>query len=564
MATRQSPAFAPNADSFTAFRGELDAELARQEKLQNSTWFSNAAKFLFSSSSDEGNQATTAAQFHELMVCALMTGNNIDNGDPRFLDDDNVERYIVAHLPNHLIRSQMFMKASELLLDRDFINRRVKALGCIEACKYQMFDLVGLRKDYHRSNKENTGDGTSTSNANAEESSAKSGESSGVLNTQIETIDAGKTVREGSRRIADAIRLVERNASPSGKTIELAVCLSTIGEGLLKGRQTKESIIRLEEALHMLRDLLGSYHVEVARALDSVAKAYIKAGDDVTSLSRLSEASRIYESCDAKQHYDSIANSQLMASLLVDNGNWEDAAMKYDEVILLKSRLYGEISVPVAKSMNDYAIVLAKHSRMSEALRQYETARSVFERLSSSTENNSDDNESAGVFAFDMTLIDLNIASIKSKLANYEGALESYERGVSGLRLHIKSEENGPEPFDPIRQAAQKRHLVSAIGRIGSLRMKLRDNAGALEAYLMLLAEVVKNSPLASQMEKAKAHVKCATIYRQMGSVDNNRRAVTHLKEAQMMYTEIHGVNHKDTRAISSSLKQWMKADKAS
>ena len=142
MATRQTPAFAPNADSFTAFRGELDAELARQEKLQNSTWFSNAAKFLFSSNSDQENQTTTAAQFHELMVCALMTGNNIDNGDPRFLDDDNVERYIVAHLPNHLIRSQMFIKASELLLDRDFINRRVKALGCIEACKYQMFDLV--------------------------------------------------------------------------------------------------------------------------------------------------------------------------------------------------------------------------------------------------------------------------------------------------------------------------------------------------------------------------------------------------------------------------------------
>jgi hypothetical protein len=49
-----------------------------------------------------------------------------------------------------------------------------------------------------------------------------------------------------------------------------------------------------------------------------------------------------------------------------------------------------------------------------------------------------------------------------------------------------------------------------------------------------------------------------------MGSVENNRRAVSHLKEAHTMYTEIHGVNHKDTKAISSSLKQWLKADKIS
>ncbi len=560
MASRHSSAFAPKKDNFTAFHDELDGELARQEKLQSSTWFSNAAKFLFSSKGDKGSNITSAVQFHELMVCALMDENEVEDCDPRFFDGENVEKYIVAHLPNHLIRSHMFTKASELLLDRDFIRRRVEALGCLEASKYQMFDLVGLRKDHHRSSKEAVSEGGSASNV--EESSTKSGESSGPLNVQVDTIDAGKTVREGSRRMVDAIRLVERQSSSTGKTIDLAVCLSTIGEGLLKGRQTKESIIRLEEAIHMFRDLLGSFHVEVARALDSLAKAYVKAGDDAMAISKLSEAGRIYENCDATQHYDSIANAQLTATLFVNKGNWDEAAAKYGEVITLKSKLYGEASVPVAKSMNDYAIVLAKHSKMSEALRQYEAARSVFERLNPPQSTTAEGEQNVGIFAFDITLIDLNIASIKSKLGNYEGALESYERGVDGLRLHIKSEENGPEPLDAIRQAAQKRHLVSAIGRIGSLRMKLRDNNGALQAYLMLLSEVDKSSPLASQMEKAKAHVKCATIYRQMGSVENNRRAVSHLKKAQTMYTEIHGVNHKDTKAISSSLKQWMKADK--
>jgi len=333
--------------------------------------------------------------------------------------------------------------------------------------------------------------------------------------------------------------------------------LSCAGEGLLKSRQTKESILRLEEAVHMFRDLLGSFHVEVAKSLNSLAKAYLKAGEDHIAISKLSEASRIYESCNAKQHYDSIANAQLMASLLVNNGDWDRATAKYDEVIAMKTSLYGRDSIQVAKAMNDYAIVLAKHNRMSEALRQYDAARAVFGSLSHPAENDATDN-----YAFEITLIELNIASIKSKLTNYQGALESYERGVAGLRLHIAKEEAeaGSDPVDENRQAAQKRHLVSAIGRIGSLRMKLKDNAGALKAYLVLLKEVNENSPVASQMEKAKAHVKCATIYRQMGSADNNNRAISHLQEALTMYTELHGASHKDTKAINSSLKQWTKA----
>jgi len=557
MAKRPSSAFAPKSDNFTSFSNELDAESQREGKMQSSTWFSSAAKYLFSSQNDHNN-STSETQFHELMACALINKVEGDAREPRLFDADNVEKYIVAHLPTHLIRAQLFTKASELLLDREFIKRRIGALGCLEASQCHMFDLTELRRDHHRSSSGFKGDEGNTSIA--EEVSAKSGDSTDNQSYQHDTIDASKMVREGSRRIVDAVRSAENLSSKSGISIDLAVCLSTIGEGLLKSRQTKESIVRLEEVVHMFRDLLGSYHVEVARSLFALAKAYIKAGDEMAALGKLSEASRIYESCDATQHYDAIANAQLMASLLVNNGDWDNAAAKYDEVISLKASLYGDLSVPVAKAMNDFAIVLAKHSRMSEALRQYEAARSVFQLLSPSDETG----DNVGIFAFDITLIDLNIASIKSKLANYEGALESYERGVQGLRVHIQQEQAGPEPLDMIRQAAQKRHLVSAIGRIGSLRMKLRDNAGALQAYLMLLQEVDKISPFASQMEKAKAHVKCATIYRQMGSPENNGRAVYHLNEALEMYTKLHGANHKDTKAISASLKQWQKADKSS
>ena len=62
-------------------------------------------------------------------------------------------------------------------------------------------------------------------------------------------------------------------------------------------------------------------------------------------------------------------------------------------------------------------------------------------------------------------------------------------------------------------------------------------------------------------MEKAKAHVKCATIFRQSGGKENNENAVAQLELALQMYTVLHGQNHKDTKAISSSLRQWQRID---
>lgn len=558
MASRSSSAFAPKADAFTSYSDELDAEIEREEKMQSSNWLSSAAKYLFSTRVQKQNKESSKTQFHELMAHALLSATDDDGVECNTFDDNNIEKYIAGHLPTHLIRAHMFTKAGDLLLDHEFISRRIYSLGCLEAAQQHMLDLFELRKEHHHFGSVSR---LEENDNNAEDASSKSGESSGNNNTR-DVLDAGKIVREGSRRLTKAIRNEERRITESGITIDLALCLSTIGEGLLKARQTKESIKRMDEAVVMFRDLLGSYHIEVARSLLSLAKAYIKTGDESTALEKLSEASRIYQSCGATRRYDAISNAQLMANLLINCGDWEQALSKYDEVIESKSSLYGKNSVSVAKAMNDYAIVLAKHSKMSEALRQYEASRSVFLALSPTHQKVSQSH--SGDFSFDVTLIDLNIASIKSKLANYEGALESYERGVRGLKQQIEKEMLGPEPVDLTRQTAQRRHLVSAISRIGSLRMKLRDNAGALKAYLMLLDEVDKSAPLSSQMEKAKGHVKCATIYRQMGTHESNIRAVSHLEEALAMYTKLHGANHKDTKAIASSLKQWQIVDKAS
>ena len=64
-------------------------------------------------------------------------------------------------------------------------------------------------------------------------------------------------------------------------------------------------------------------------------------------------------------------------------------------------------------------------------------------------------------------------------------------------------------------------------------------------------------------IEKAKAHIKCATIFRKRGGAENHATAVSHLREALRMYKALYDPGHKDTTAIATTLKQWLAEDKA-
>ena len=564
---RLSTSFAPQADQFTSFVDELYVEEEKETKPTN--WFSNAAKFLFSSSNESSIcTRTTEKQFHELMVGVLddSNKNSTMSAQNEGIKGLNVERYILSFLPSHLIQAEMFEQVSALLLDFDFISRRINMIGALEATKRHMIDLANLKRHFQRKSKENRTNKKSNQETKTEVASpdlerqkGTSPDGSDGGTPQLEEskkydmdVDVGRTQRESCRRVIDAIRRAEfQSSSSSENSINIAVCLSVVAEFLLKARITRDAVSRFEESLELFKKLLGKSHVDVARAMSSLGKAYIKAGEEEKALVQLREAHCVYESCNALHQYDAISNNLVIASLLVSAGDWENAAMKYDEVIGIKQKVYGNESIDVAKTINDYAIILAKNNRMSESLRQYEVARCVYIAINRHEK-----------FSFDITLIELNIASIKSKLGNYQGALESYERGVKGLRLQIKKEkENNDASSDNSRLTAQKRHLVSAMGRIGSMRMKLKDNAGALKAYLTLIKDVDKKSATQSQMERARAHVKCATIFRQTGTSENNALAISHLSQALQMYTILHGVNHKDTKAIQSSLKQWQKTD---
>lgn len=513
MAKRKTKAFAPLYDEFNSF-------ISKSENVPQSN--------------------DPAFPFDECMVM-MLNGEVADMAESiqsTLYERWNIEEYVAENMPLHLIRATMVEKASEVLLDQDFCTRRVVALGPIEATRRHVSDLIDLRRA-HSHNKEL---------------------SPGEMDLNI--VDA---IQEGAACIIDE---VIRQSQDSPKSVNVAICLSTMGEGLIKARQPRDASQRLDEAASLYRELLGQGHIDVARAVNSVAKSLVKIGETRAALIRFGEASSTYEDCDASHHFDSITNLQGMANLFVTSGDFQAATALYENVISRKQSVHGEFSVATAKTINDYAVILAKNGRMDDALARYEKARSTYEQAldglppSMSWLNHG---ESAAKCGFDMALINLNIASIKSKKGDISGAISSYEIGVQGLRKYKEDLELSGDDAGKNKNSSHMRHLVSALGRIGSLKLKQGDKNGALEAYASLFKEVDSSeSPVASRLEKAKAHIKCATIYRQSGEREDNKHAIIHLREALNMYTDLYGAKHKDTVAVATSLQQWMEEENLS
>lgn len=510
MAKRKTEAFAPVYDEFNSFVPKTEAV---------------------------PESAVPPFLFDEYMVM-MLTGeiaNMAESVQESLYDRLNIEEYITENMPLHLIRAKMAKKAAGFLIDQDFCKRRVIALGPIEATRRHVSDLIDLRR------------------AHATKNAPKSSELD---------FDIVEVIQGGSACIIDEVL---RQSDDSPKSISTAICLSTMGEGLIKARQPREASQRLDEAATLYRELLGKVHVDVARAVNSVAKSLVKINETRAALVQFGEASSAYEECNSSHHFDSIANLQGMANLFVTSGDFQAATALYENVINRKQSVHGESSVATAKTINDYAVILAKNGRMDDALARYEMARATYEKAlnglppSMSWLNHG---ESAAKCGFDMALINLNIASIKSKKGDTNGAINSYEKGVQGLRKYKDDLDMAGDEAGKNKNSSHMRHLVSALGRIGSLKLKLGDKNGALEAYAALFLEVDNESPMASRLEKAKAHIKCATIYRQSGEREDNKHAILHLREALNMYTDLYGSKHKDTVAVATSLQQWMDEEK--
>ena len=563
MALRPLPCFTPEDDQFNYFGYCIEEE----SSLSSTSGWAAPLRFLGLSNPNPKSKLLTEERVHEFVCVSLVGG-----GDNKALNKksvaeamkanqlsmknleggDKFEEYVTAFLPEHLMQSKAFSSAGELLTDQTFVRRRVFSLGIMEATSRQIADILDLRSY--------VGKGTSAKKVPTSPQRGQDNDESAALDPNF---DIDEAVGSASRVIIDEVYKVTNSMGVSD-SLGMATCLATVGETLLKCRQPRDAMLRLEEAVSIYRGLLGPYHVYVAHALHSVAKALAKIGETRVALLKFAEAARIYEACNATLHFDSIANAQALASLLVDIGDVRKAESMFEEVISMKQAVYGENSVQVAKTINSYAILLAKHGRVGDAMRNYEIAKTTYERAPPPIIY---DSEFEMKCSYDMTLITLNMASIYSKQGNLDKALQCYMDGVKGLEVyegHLARLEEARGWVDASQKQSAHKHMMAALGRIGSLKLKLGDNDAALEAYMSLINTVEDDSPLASHVEKAKAHIKCATIFRQREGTENREQSVEHLREAHRMYEALYGGKHKDTVAIESSLKQWLAEDKRS
>eukprot|EP00591_Stephanopyxis_turris_P007663 CAMPEP_0195515802 /NCGR_PEP_ID=MMETSP0794_2-20130614/6743_1 /TAXON_ID=515487 /ORGANISM="Stephanopyxis turris, Strain CCMP 815" /LENGTH=872 /DNA_ID=CAMNT_0040644285 /DNA_START=123 /DNA_END=2741 /DNA_ORIENTATION=+ len=578
MAIRSTPSFSP-PDSL------LDDS-------SDATWsspFRNAAKYFVQLAQRINSKDSGMAefQFHELMVASLTGGwstlmrtsiSSAVNDQSDLVSE--IDEYVVTCLPSHLIRARAVASAGEILADSKFITRRVATMGPVEATRQQVADLVELRRAVsklsgskkdsesrdaiHDSPMPIRGRGNHDSPLHVKGKSKLN--SSEVLSTTLECslveenvqVDIGTILRDGSRKIIDEVYRVdsEKESLTSCLSLNMAICLSTVGEGLLKCRQVRDAMLRLEEAVGMYRGILGPYHIDVARSLGVVAKAFVKLNESRVALLKFGEAASIFEASNATHHFDALSNSQSMAALLADIGDFNKAEARYEDVIKIRRSVHGNTNPSVARTLNDYAVVLAKHGKTEEAIRQYQEARAAFESATASKSTFSFV-EAGGDFGFiyDAALIDMNIAAIKAKSGDVEGAIVSYEDGIAKMRQLGKC--TGNEGVTDSRS----RHIITSIGKIGSLKLKQGDRLAALHAFEKVLKEydADESSSTSVMLEAAKARIKCATIRRMLPDdrEQNHEESVNHLKEALKMYSQLYGEKHRDTKAVSSSLRQW-------
>jgi hypothetical protein len=162
---------------------------------------------------------------------------------------EKMEEYMSAFLPWHLMKCEAFTSAAEVLSDSHFIGRRVQALGIIEATGRQVADLQELRRV--AGNATFVIPGRPSSN----DGSGDGGNSK---------YDVTAVVRDGSRITVDEVFRAANKQDGPPDSLGMAMCLAAIGEGLLKSRQPRDAMLRLEESVGIYRGLLGASHPYVS------------------------------------------------------------------------------------------------------------------------------------------------------------------------------------------------------------------------------------------------------------------------------------------------------------
>ena len=261
MAKRSTSYLTPDADDFSSFSAKIEEE--RRIFNESSTIWATPLRF-FSQQLTQGGQTLNGFhdnEAHKIVLSSLLEVGEGTTNSKSIVDTlregqidvavipggDKMEEYIVTFFPCHLMRCGVFTSVAELLSDPHFIGRRANALGIIEATSRQVADLQELRRV--------AGNITLTLNRKSSKG--------GSENPTPTKVDINSIVREGSRIIIDEICRVANRNENKPDSLGMAMCFAAVGEGLTKSRQPRDGMLRLDEAIGLYKQLLGSYNIRV-------------------------------------------------------------------------------------------------------------------------------------------------------------------------------------------------------------------------------------------------------------------------------------------------------------
>jgi hypothetical protein len=267
MAKRSTPCLSPDVDDFTSFSNKIEEE--RQLCIGSSSLSTTPLRFLAKQLAQGTNPLKTGFQVneaHKIVLSSLLeVGEGVTNSNSivdALREDqidvavipggDKMEEYIVTFLPGHLMRCEVFSSAAEVLSDPAFIGRRANCLGIVEATNRQVADLQELRRL--------AGNATLFIMRKA-----ALGEENATPTTKV---DVNSIVRNGSRIIIDEISRVSNKNENKPDSLGTAMCLAAVGEGLMKSRQPRDAMLRLEEAVGLYKELLGPFNTRVSTRIN--------------------------------------------------------------------------------------------------------------------------------------------------------------------------------------------------------------------------------------------------------------------------------------------------------
>jgi len=123
-----------------------------------------------------------------------------------------------------------------------------------------------------------------------------------------------------------------------------------------------------EKALVLYAGTVGKVHAKYTGALEGAAAAHVRRGELAKAETTLQEVlaleAELYTGADESQRAYTLAS---LASVLADQGRWDESLALHGESMALRRKYMGEESAPVAMSMSDIGVVLDRAGRWAEA-----------------------------------------------------------------------------------------------------------------------------------------------------------------------------------------------------